>query len=53
MRKEILIVTSYLDKLINGEHSTVAVLNDNVDVEMLDELGNFVRCDGAATLPYP
>jgi hypothetical protein len=28
-------VTSYLDDFINGEHSTVAVLNDNVDVEML------------------
>lgn len=46
-------MTSYLDELINGEHSTVAVLNDDVDVEMLNKLGNFVRCDGAATLPYP
>jgi hypothetical protein len=53
LRKEARMVTSYLDKLINGEHSTVAVLNDNVDVEVLNELSNFVRRDGAATLPYP
>jgi hypothetical protein len=46
-------VTSYLDKLINGEYSTVTVLNENIDIEVLNELGNFIRRDGAATFPYP
>ena len=50
--EEYQMMTTYSDKLVSGEHSTVTVLYKNVDIEMLNELGNFVGRDRASAFPY-